>query len=277
MAGAARGATPDGVDLITGLGRAFAGALLFALPMLMTMELWDLGHVMPPLRLALLCALTLPLLVRLSRLGGLRRTASLRDDIADALVAVAVAALAAGVLLFVFGVLDAEASPREIVGKVAIQTVPGGIGAMLARNQLGEAQDQVEAEEGSYSGELFLMVVGALFLSLNIAPTDEVFLIAYAMDPWRQLALLGLGVALLHGFVFSFGFRGAEGGRPHEGFWSLLVRFTFPGYALAVAVSLYVLWSFGRLEGHAMEEALGAVIVLSFPGALGAAAARVVL
>ena len=277
MADAARGARPDTSDLITGLGRAFAGALLFALPMLMTMELWDLGHVMPPLRLALLCALTLPLLVRLSRLGGLRPTASILDDLADALVAVAVAALAALVILFVFGVIDAGSSPRELLGKVAIQTVPGAIGAMLARNQLGESQDQMDEAGATYFGELFLMAVGALFLSLNIAPTDEVFVIAYAMDPWRQLALLGLSVAMLHGFVFSFGFRGAEGGRPHEGFWSLLVRFTFPGYALAVAVSLYALWSFGRLEGHALEEALGAVIVLSFPGALGAAAARVVL
>lgn len=277
MADAARGVTPTTTDLITGLGRAFAGALLFALPMLMTMELWDLGHVMPPLRLALLCALTLPLLVKLSRLGGLRPTASILDDVADALVAVAVAALAALVILFVFGMIDASSSWREIAGKVAIQTVPGGIGAMLARNQLGEAQDQVEEAEATYLGELFLMAVGALFLSLNIAPTDEVFVIAYAMDPWRQLALLGLSVAMLHGFVFSFGFRGGEGGRAHEGFWSLLVRFSFPGYMLAVAVSLYVLWSFGRLEGQAMQEALGAVIVLSFPGALGAAAARVVL
>lgn len=277
MADAARGARPDTSDLITGLGRAFAGALLFALPMLMTMELWDLGHVMPPLRLALLCALTLPLLVRLSRLGGLRPTASILDDLADALVAVAVAALAALVILFVFGVIDAGSSPREILGKVAIQTVPGAIGAMLARNQLGESADQMDEAGATYSGELFLMAVGALFLSLNIAPTDEVFVIAYAMDPWRQLALLGLSVALLHGFVYSLGFRGAERGRPHEGFWSLLVRFTLPGYALAVAVSLYALWSFGRLEGHALEAALGAVIVLSFPGALGAAAARVVL
>lgn len=269
--------TPTGAELLAGLGRAFAGALLFAVPLLMTMEFWDLGHAMPPLRLALLCALTLCLLVPLSRIGGLRPTASVFDDLADALVAVAVAATAAAALLWLFGAIDAGVSSHEAVGKVALQTVPGAIGAMLARNQLGEAQDQVEKAEQSYAGELFLMAVGALFLSLNVAPTEEVLLIAYRMDPWRELALLTLSVALMHGFVFSFDFRGEERGRAHEGFWSLLVRFTLPGYALATAISLYALWSFGRLEGLAAEEALGAVIVLSFPGALGAAAARVVL
>jgi putative integral membrane protein (TIGR02587 family) len=121
------------------------------------------------------------------------------------------------------------------------------------------------------------MAVGALFLSLNVAPTDEVALIAYRMDPWRELGLLAVSLGLMHGFVYSFGFRGAEAGRPGEGFWSLLLRYTVVGYVLVLGVSLYVLWSFGRTEGHSFEDVLGATIVLGFPGAIGAAAARLIL
>jgi hypothetical protein len=53
--------------------RAFAGALIFALPMLMTMEMWWLGFYIDPLRLALLLVLMFPLLVRLSQYSGIRR------------------------------------------------------------------------------------------------------------------------------------------------------------------------------------------------------------
>jgi uncharacterized membrane protein len=50
-----------------GLARAFGGALVFSLPLLMTMEMWWLGFAMDRLRLALLLAVQLPLLVGLAR------------------------------------------------------------------------------------------------------------------------------------------------------------------------------------------------------------------
>ncbi len=41
--------------------------------------------------------------------------------------------------------------------------------------------------------------------------------------------------------------------------------------------SLYVLWVFGRTQGHGLAEIADAVVVLSFPGAIGAAAARLLV
>lgn len=46
---------PDFLQAARGLG----GALLFALPMLMTMEMWELGLYANPLRLLLLCLLNI--------------------------------------------------------------------------------------------------------------------------------------------------------------------------------------------------------------------------
>ncbi|HMO42629.1 MAG TPA: DUF2391 family protein, partial [Phenylobacterium sp.] len=74
-------AAPSNRDFLIGLARAFAGALIFSLPMLMTMEMWELGFYMSPARLALMLVLTLPILVGLSRFGGFRPTASLADDV----------------------------------------------------------------------------------------------------------------------------------------------------------------------------------------------------
>lgn len=41
-------------EFAEGIGRAFAGALLFSLPILMTMEMWWLGFSMEPWRLILM-------------------------------------------------------------------------------------------------------------------------------------------------------------------------------------------------------------------------------
>jgi putative integral membrane protein (TIGR02587 family) len=264
---------------LKGLGRAFAGALIFSLPMMMTMEMWWLGFYMDPLRLALLLVLTFPVLVGLSRFGGMRPTAHLRDDMADALVVMLVAAIAAGVILWIFGILTPEMAPREIIGKVAIQTVPGSFGAMLARSQLGAEPEGEgpERRDPTYGGELFLMGAGALFLSFNVAPTEEMVAIAYKMSAWQGVALALLSLGLMHAFVYALNFRG--GSRRPEAIPASIIflRFSVVGYAVVLLVSLFALWIFSRTDSSGLQEIISAAIVLSFPGAIGAAAARLLL
>ncbi len=261
-----------------GLGRAFAGALIFALPMLMTMEMWRLGFYMQPLRLALLLVLTVPVLVGLSRFGGMRPTAHLRDDLADALVVMLIAALAAAFTLYLFGILTPGMSPREVVGKIALQTVPGSFGAMLARSQLGgEPEGEREKQAPTYWGELFLMGAGALFLSFNMAPTEEMVLIAYKMSAWQSVGLAVVSLGLMHAFVYALDFRGGSA-RPAEiPAWSVFARLTLVGYAIVLSVSLFTLWVFSRTDGAGLQEIISASIVLGFPGAIGAASARLLL
>jgi uncharacterized membrane protein len=55
------------------------------------------------------------------------------------------------------------------------------------------------------------------------------------------------------------------------------LRFTAVGYAIALAISCYVLWTFGRFDGLSFSTALGVLVVLGFPAAIGAAAARLIL
>lgn len=271
-------ATPDTQDFLAGVGRAFAGALLFSLPMLMTMELWWLGFYLEPWRIAIMLVVVLPLLLGLSRFAGIRNTNRLRDDVADVLVAVVVAGIASGIILLLLGVVTWDMTAREIVGKIAVQMVPASIGAMLARSQLGDAPEaEDEGDPGqSYWSELFLMGVGALYLSLNVAPTEEMVLIAYKMTTWQEVGLLLLSLVLMHTFVYSVGFKG---GSPlgEQSFFSVFARFTCGGYAVVLLASLGVLWLFGRTGGSSFEEVLSTAVVLAFPGAIGAAAARLVL
>lgn len=261
-----------------GLGRAFAGALIFAVPVLMTMEAWALGFHLDPLRLALLLTVTAPMLVLLHKYGGFRKATRRRDHIADAFVAILVAAVAAAGVLFIFGVLTGGMPLREVIGKIAVQVVPGSLGATLARAQLGpNPLEEGDVPEPGYAGELFLMVVGALFLSVNIAPTEEVVLIAYKMNPWQEIVLILATLALMHAFVYEFEFRGAHNPEPGAGFLSIFFRYAVVGYVLVMAVNLYILWTFGHIDGTGLSEIVSAVVVLSFPGALGAAVARLIL
>jgi putative integral membrane protein (TIGR02587 family) len=260
-----------------GLARAFAGAVIFGLPLFMTMEMWWLGISMAPGRLALFLALFLPFLVALSWHAGFEPTFSWTDDLLDALVALAVGFTCAALLLAVMGVLSREQTLREVVGQVAVQAVPASIGALLAQSMLGEenAGGDVRGGASSYASELFIMAVGALFLAFNVAPTEEMQLIALRMDEVHAL-LLALGsLAVMHAFVYGVAFRGNHA-EPQPG-WSLFLRFTVVGYAIALLLGAYLLWTFGRLDGADTGSALKMVVVLGLPASVGAAAARLIL
>lgn len=277
MAGQRAVADDGSARFARGVARAAGGALVFSIPMLMTMEMWWLGFTMDRLRLALLLLLTLPLLMELSHQIGFERTRGWVEDLRDALVAVAIGAMVAILVLFVFGQITADMSIDEMAGKVSLQTVPAAMGALLARSQFSGEKEQVEDKEETYWGELFLMAVGALFLGLNIAPTEETILVAYGMSPWQGIGLVVLSLVIMHGFVFAVGFRGGSDLGPDTPWWSAFLRFTLPGYAVAAVICLYLLWTFGRIDGHSVHETLMVVLVLAFPSAVGAAAARLIL
>jgi putative integral membrane protein (TIGR02587 family) len=195
--------------------------------------------------------------------------------------------IASAAILVLLGVITIDMPPDQWIGMVAVQAVPASIGAMLGRSQLsmsddddedGNNEDEREEKPGtSYAIELFMMAVGALFLSLNLAPTEEMILLAYKMTAWHALALALISILLMHGFVYALAFRGSHSLQQDEPRWHAFIRFTLPGYVVALAVSLYALWTFERLDGMASVEALLVVIVLAFPAAVGAAAARLIL
>lgn len=262
-----------------GLARAFGGAIIFAFPLLMTMEMWSLGLTITPLRLAVFLALSLPLLFGLSYYAGFRVTYGWLDDVLDALAALAVGFATSAVLLTLFGVLTSGESADAIAGKLSLQAVPAAIGALLARRQLAAGDDDgASAEEkntrDTYGSELFLMVVGALFIAFNVAPTEEMILIAYQMTPLHALGLMAFSVCLLHVLVYSLGFAGQHS---HDRQCVAFLHFTVPGYLIALLVGLYAQWTFGHMDGQAGAQLAMTTAVLAFPGALGAGAARLLV
>lgn len=245
------------------------------------MEMWRLGSVAEPWRLALFLGLSLPALVLLSRYSGFEPTGSLIEDVADAFAAMAIGAVTATGLVW----LLAATSPLDglfgVNGRIAIQTVPAAIGALVARKQLGGSGEDENGEEREkravgYWGTLFLMAMGALYLSFNIVPTEEAVLIGYRMSPWQGIVLIVLSLAVLHAFVYGLGFSGQK--EPEkESPLALFASYTLAGYAVSILTLAYVLWTFGQLEGMTMNTLVMPLAVMGFPAALGAATTRLII
>lgn len=280
---------------LVGLARAFAGAIIFSFPLVITMEMWSLGITIEPFRLALFMFLAVPLLVGLSYFIGFEKTSCLKDDVIDAFVAYAVGFITSAVMLALFRIIDPKMSIAEIVGIVSIQAVIAAIGALLAQSQLGQQKNDSDGNEKedndenseeedlvrrntTYGGQLFLMGVGAIFLAMNPAPTEEIALISYKMSDGYIIALALGTIILMHAFVYKVEFRGQENRHPKESsILSVFMRYTIVGYALVLLISFYLIWTFGHIEGLSAEQTVKAVVVMSFPGALGAAASRLIL
>src|SRR5687767_10392356 len=114
----------DNRRYLIGLSRAAGGAVIFALPLLMTMEMWWLGFTIDRARLLLLVLVLLPTLTALSYHAGFEPTFQWREDVIDAFVAYGVGFCASLVVLLLLGVLTVDTAMADAVGKVTVQAVP---------------------------------------------------------------------------------------------------------------------------------------------------------
>jgi putative integral membrane protein (TIGR02587 family) len=272
---------------LVGLARAFAGAILFSFPVIMTMEMWSLGFTIETPRLVLLMSLSIPLLIGLSYFIGFEDTSCWQDDVVDAFVAYAVGFVTAAIFLLIFNVINFEMSGEEMIGIVSIEAVIGAIGAMLAQSQLGASdkngsdggggeENEKRRRNARYFGELFLMIVGAVFLAMNVAPTEEIVLLSYKMNDTHTIILAIFTLVLMHAFVYKVEFRGQEKSSDNSPV-GLFFRFTIVGYALSLLVGFYLIWTFGHTDGMSADNIARTVVVIGFPAALGASASRLIL
>jgi putative integral membrane protein (TIGR02587 family) len=182
------------------------------------------------------------------------------------------AAACLGVLLM-FGQITAATPLMEMAGKLVVLSFGASIGALLADKQFNDekSDEDTQAPQRTFGSRLFVMAVGAIFLALNVAPTDEVEIIASSIMPSQAILLALVSFAALYLIVTV---ADPEVARAP---WPVQLRRSFAGYGICLALAGATLWVFGRLDGVALNEAVEFVIVLAFPASLGAGAARLIL
>lgn len=259
-----------------GIGRAFGGALLFGLPLFLTMEMWRMGVVIPRIRLLILLLATMLLVVGLAHHFGFVRgeRVGALGAVVEGVTAFAVGIAAAAVLLSVLSVARPLANVQDAISVIAIEALPAAVGASFARAQLGEGS-QREQQRQAYRQELLVMTTGAVVLSSSVAPTEEVVLLAARMSSLHAVGLVAIVLVVMHAFVYVLEFKGGESS-PGE-FLRPFLAFTVVGYALAFAVSAYLLWTFGRYHDAGLQASVVQTVVLALPAGVGAAAARLIV
>jgi putative integral membrane protein (TIGR02587 family) len=266
--------------------RGVAGGLLFSLPLLYTMEVWWAGFVTRPPRLLLYFAAGFLVLFAYNRYSGLREDASWLEVAFEAVEEMGLGLLVSVLMLWLLGQIQAGMPLSEVVGKVVVEGVTAAIGVSVGSAQLGGSgkgdndQGMTRADDSpdAVAGQVALAACGAVLFASNVAPTEEVVMIAAEASRWRVLglALLSLGLCAL--ILFYSDFRGSDRDCPeNQRGWTTVVSRTFLNYAVALAASAFILWFFGRFAGASLATCLTQTVVLGVAAALGASAGRLLL
>lgn len=273
--------------------RGAGGALLVGTPLLLTMEMWWGGFVIPPHRLLVFYLANFVVLLALEHYSGFREEGSFLEEVIDAIEALGIGTVVAAIMLFVTAVLDDGLSPRAILGMIILEAIPLSIGASVAISLLaggngGEEDDGEDGEnagkaererrEAGFWGTQIIGVAGALYFGFNVAPTEEPMMIGLRMTWWHAVLLLLVSLAVVHAILYAVDFRGSERLPQGHGWWRSLVGLGSVSYATAALVALFLLWVFGRIgPDTGLLAALQMTIALAFVTSIGSAAGRLII
>ena len=197
--------------------RGVSGGFLFGIPLLYTMEVWWIGSANKPQRSLVALIATFIVVFLLNRTAGFRKTQDIRpvDAVIDSFEALAIGIICAMCLLVLLREITSETSLGEALGKVIFESVPFTLGVALASQFLsnGQTQNQNEEEPGvqqqSNNGkqvdkrglnatlaDIGATLIGATIIAFNIAPTDEIPMLAAAVSPLWLLAIMAASLVI---------------------------------------------------------------------------------
>ncbi|SRX55518.1 TIGR02587 family membrane protein [Aequorivita sp. CIP111184] len=268
-------------------GRGITGGLLFSLPMLYTMELWWAGFIANSLQLIVYFIVGMFLLMVYNHYVGIRREHSFLEGLEESIEEMGMALLLTVFILWVTGRLAPNMSLNEISGKIIVEAVTVAIGISVGKSQLGsegdEKNDKDEDEQNKWSKNpnilrsVNIALCGAILIASNVAPTDEVMVIALEAEIFKLLLIALLSIGIGGAVLYYINFKGAKEAvlQPHN--FKQVVFGTVIMYAVALASSAFMLWFFGRFDGLSLYGIVAETVVLGFPAALGASAGRLLI
>lgn len=273
-------------------GRGITGGLLFSFPLLYTMEVWWAGFIAPPFSLLALSILTFILLIGYNRYAGMRPDSSWREILIDSIEEMGIGLfISFSVLLMLNRIQIGGMSLDEIMGKVIIEAMFVSIGVSIGTAQLGAESGEKIGEDEKFSDEetdkdhsyrtsktsvAVLAFCGSIVVGGNVAPTEEVIMIAVESEPIHIFFIAVISLLLTVIITFFINFKGSFGPKS-ENFIYNLVFDTCMCYIVALAASAFVLWFFGRFENMNFWNSFAEIIVLGLLASIGASAGRLLI
>jgi putative integral membrane protein (TIGR02587 family) len=265
-------------------GRGIVGALIVSVELLFTMEMWWIGWRRSLIPLFAYAVLGLGVVLLITWKVGFSRgnkgdgeqvtVRSLGIRFSEVVMQ---SLFAAVLVLSVFGILDADnVISAARLGLIFI--VPLGFGAAMANEFLTDSEEEQNASDGEFRsiGEtVAVFSIGSIFFAMTLAPTQEMERMAAYAGWFRLAAVVGLGVTVAYLVLYELEFRG-HGNRVQQPSFSQF-GYALTAYATGVVVSVFMLAATGHFSDTPTVVWVQTVVVLSFPAAIGAAAAEVIL
>jgi putative integral membrane protein (TIGR02587 family) len=281
----------EGQDLLRGI----AGGAIIGMPLLFTMEMWQHGMTLSEGHLLGILGAALCLNFLFSLVSGLRESDTPQEALFGAVTAMGIAVLLSGAILWLIGAFAAEMAWSERVGMVVVEAAGVSLGVSFAnayrgRSRTGEEGQQDEETDRPTAPpedprrqqlhadltDLGATLAGATLFALNVAPTEEVLLIAARLGPWDQIALLGATLLLCYIILFASGFK------ERRVYVDTLFQHPLAETVMACVLSLGVAWVLLLLLG--MREVsshpsttVAATVVLGTVASVGGAAGRLIV
>ena len=271
-----------------------AGAFLFGMPFLYTMEIWWRGNTAGPPRMLCALALTFIALVVLERAATARSNKSVPwlRTLIEATEALATGLVAAAVGLFLIGFLQVDAGLHAIIGRLCMEGLPFSLGVGLADFLLGEKEDGHEkggdgrSAEHKESGDMRDRIIvrlgatalGATVIALTLAPTDEIPLIAIGLGYPQLLGMIGASLVISYMIVFASNFVASEARQTHRGGFNAPLVETTISYMISLVMAGGMLWLYQLIDLNDSPDLWASyVVVLGLPASVGGAAGRLAL
>lgn len=273
--------------------RAASGGLLFGVPLLFTVEVMWTGQHTEPLQGLAVLAVSFVVLTVLNHTAGFRGTQdkTLRLAVSDAVEGVALAIVLVLAMLVLLGEVDSSTPVAVLLGKAVYEVLPMCIGIGVAHSILREsssgdastsdADGKGQRPSGSASlntsiADLGASFIGAVFIAISIAPTDEVPMVTASRSPIWLLMIVAASLLIAYSIVFVAGFAGQSRRHAQQGLLHHPLIETLASYVVALFSSYAMLWLFQHADAP-RRVTLAQVIVLGLPAAIGGAAGRLAI
>ncbi|HLO46984.1 MAG TPA: TIGR02587 family membrane protein [Kamptonema sp.] len=267
--------------------RGASGGFLFGIPLLYTMEVWWIGSFAKPLQMLGAIASTFVAVFLLNRTEGFRKTKNIRlqDALIDSVESLALGIFCAAFILFLLREITFDTPLQETLGKVIFEGLPFSLGVAIARavlsgdrNQGSDDDKQNQKQESTINATLAdigATLIGATIIAFSIAPTDEVPMLAAAISPPWQLAIITISLLISYGIVFAAGFTHQVKRYQQQGIFQRPLIETIMAYLVSLAASTFMLYFFDKLNfSDPWSVWLSYTLVLGLPATIGGAAGR---
>jgi putative integral membrane protein (TIGR02587 family) len=280
-------------DEIDDLIRGACGGFLFGIPLLYTMEVWWIGSAVTPPRMLGAIAATFVIVFLLNRTAGFRKTKDIKasDAMMDSVEAIAIGLICTAAVLVLLREINGQTPLDEALGKLVYEGVPFTLGVALANQFLSGKSDSDQEQpnrtnnQNSQDPELHATlsdiggtILGSIIIAFNIAPTDEVAMLAAALTaPWL-IAVIVTSLLISYGIVFEAGFANQTKRMQQKGIFQRPLSETVMSYLVSLLAAMVMLFFFDKLSFEdPWSMWLRYILVLGLPATIGGAAGRLAI